>query len=159
VDLNDVWKTRTEAYLGTAISGFPNFYMLLGPNTGLGHSSMIYMIESQIELVLRAMRAMNARKARSVHVKKSAQEAFNSALQPKLQRSIWSSGCRSWYLDASGHNATAWPGFTFEFRMRARAFDASAFEFDPLPDEEHGTPASVRPVATEPGAFANGAVA
>ncbi|HMJ11321.1 MAG TPA: hypothetical protein VK524_07920, partial [Polyangiaceae bacterium] len=98
------------------------------------HSSMVYMIESQIEIVLRALRAIDRRGARSAHVKARAQQAFNAELQPKLQRSIWSSGCQSWYLDKAGHNSTAWPGFTFEFRMRALAFDESKFEFDPAPE-------------------------
>jgi cation diffusion facilitator CzcD-associated flavoprotein CzcO/pimeloyl-ACP methyl ester carboxylesterase len=133
VDLNQVWKTKMEAYLGTAVSGFPNFYLLLGPNTGLGHSSMIYMIESQIEWVLRVMRAIEARDARSAHVKPRAQAAFNGALAKRLARSIWASGCKSWYLDPSGQNVTAWPGFTFEFRMRVLTFDTAAFDFDPEP--------------------------
>jgi cation diffusion facilitator CzcD-associated flavoprotein CzcO/pimeloyl-ACP methyl ester carboxylesterase len=157
VNLNDVWKARMQAYLGTAISGFPNFYMLLGPNTALGHSSMIYMIESQIEMVLRAMRAIEVRGARSAHVTERAQTDFNAGLEPRLRRSIWASGCRSWYLDASGHNATVWPGFTFEFRMRTRAFDESAFEFDPAPapPRERPVASTTLPEALEPPAYSD----
>lgn len=160
-DLNEVWKDRMQAYLGTAVSGFPNFYMLLGPNTGLGHSSMIYMIESQIEIVLRAMRAIERRGGRVAHVKAHAQERFNAELQPRLQRSIWASGCQSWYLDAAGHNATAWPGFTFEFRMRALAFDETAFEFDPAPHlSGDAQPAKSRPVTSlSPSSIHDGATA
>jgi cation diffusion facilitator CzcD-associated flavoprotein CzcO len=121
--LDEAWRAGAEAYLGTAVSGFPNFFILVGPNTGLGHSSMVFMIESQVEYVLDAVRTMRERGWRSVDVRPEVQAKYNAAVQGRLARTVWASGCRSWYLTRSGRNTTLWPGFTFEFRFRTRRFD------------------------------------
>jgi cation diffusion facilitator CzcD-associated flavoprotein CzcO len=121
--LDQVWRDGAEAYLGTAIAGFPNFFMLIGPNTGLGHTSMILMIESQVQYVVDAARTMRARHLGSVDVRADVQARYNASLQARLGRTVWASGCRSWYLTPSGRNTTLWPGFTFEFRFRTRRFD------------------------------------
>jgi cation diffusion facilitator CzcD-associated flavoprotein CzcO len=131
IQLTEAWKDGMEAYLGCLISGFPNLFLLLGPNTGLGHSSMVFMIESQVELVLRCMRAMRRRGARSARVRTTTQRDFNQRLQPRLQRAVWGSGCRSWYLDAAGKNVTLWPGSTLEFWLRTRFSHEGMLEFDP----------------------------
>jgi cation diffusion facilitator CzcD-associated flavoprotein CzcO len=117
-----------QAYLGTAMAGFPNVFRIIGPNTGLGHSSMVFMIESQLEYVMDAIRTMDERGAETVEVRPEAVEAFNAELQEMLQGTVWSSGCASWYLDASGRNTTLWPDFTFRFRERTRHFDAGSYE-------------------------------
>ncbi|MDX6681015.1 MAG: hypothetical protein QOG94_1054 [Solirubrobacteraceae bacterium] len=117
-----------QAYLGTAMAGFPNVFKIIGPNTGLGHSSMVFMIESQLEYVMDAIRTMDERGAETVEVRPEAVEAFNAELQEMLQGTVWSSGCASWYLDASGRNTTLWPDFTFRFRERTRHFDAGSYE-------------------------------
>jgi hypothetical protein len=108
--------------------GFPNLFKVIGPNTGLGHSSMVFMIESQIAYVMDAIRQMDERAIASVDVRPDAVVAFNAELQEKMKGTVWSSGCASWYLDARGRNTTLWPDFTFRFRRRTRRFDADAYE-------------------------------
>jgi hypothetical protein len=118
-----------EAYLGTSVAGFPNMFMLVGPNTGLGHNSIVFMIESQVEYVLDALRTMDARGASSVDVRREVQDAYNEELQERLQGTVWSTGgCSSWYLDDTGRNTTLWPGSTWPFRQKTRRFDASCYE-------------------------------
>jgi cation diffusion facilitator CzcD-associated flavoprotein CzcO len=124
LDLNENWRSGAEAYKGTTVSGFPNFFMLMGPNTGLGHNSMVFMIESQIQYVMDSLRQMRERNLAWVDVKPSVQARFNRRLQARMSRSVWATGgCVSWYHTATGKNTTLWPGFTFEFRYRTRQFD------------------------------------
>ncbi len=118
--LEQAWRDGMSAYLGTSVAGFPNFFLLIGPNTGLGHNSMIYMIESQINYVLAALRTLRRRRARAFDVRPGVQAAFNAKLARKLAGTIWQTGCKSWYLDRNGHNTTLWPDFTFEFRRRTK---------------------------------------
>jgi hypothetical protein len=102
--------------------------MVTGPNTGLGHSSMIYMIESQIAYIMAALRAMEQRGAAVIDVRPEVQRSYNDELQRKLAGTVWNSGgCKSWYLDASGRNTTLWPSFTFRFRERTRSFNESDY--------------------------------
>ena len=117
-----------QAYLGTAMAGFPNLFKIIGPNTGLGHSSMVFMIESQLNYVIDAIRQMDERELASVEVCPAAVEAFNAELQAMMPGTVWATGCGSWYLDARGRNTTLWPDFTFRFRKRTRHFDADAYE-------------------------------
>ena len=126
-DLLDAWKDGAEAYKGTTIAGFPNFFMLMGPNTGLGHSSMVYMIEAQIQYVLDALKHMRRAGWKSIDVNPDAQRAYNASLQAKLGDSVWQSGCRSWYVNENGRNTTLWPGFTWQFRQQTRRFDAEQY--------------------------------
>jgi cation diffusion facilitator CzcD-associated flavoprotein CzcO len=135
LSLNEAWKDGSEAYLGTLLTNFPNLFMLLGPNTGLGHNSMVFMIESQIEFALRCVSALERRGAKSLQISSQAQRAFNQALQPRLLRSVWASGCQSWYLDRKGQNRTLWPGFTFEFWLRARRLRENLLQFEPAATE------------------------
>ncbi len=123
MDVATAWQDGIEAYLGTTISGFPNFFMMLGPNTGLGHSSMIYMMESQMNYLLDAFAKVRDSNARWVDVKASVQRHFNDGIQGRLKNTIWQTGCHSWYLRPDGKNTTVWPGFTFEYRNRLRSFD------------------------------------
>jgi cation diffusion facilitator CzcD-associated flavoprotein CzcO len=125
--LDRIWCDGAEAFLGTVVSGFPNFFLLVGPNTGLGHTSMILMIESQVQYVLDAVRTMQTRRLKSVDVRADVQRQYNATLQARLKRTVWATGCRSWYLTGSGRNTTLWPGFTFEFRFRTRRFDPSDY--------------------------------
>lgn len=122
VDIVDTWKDGPEAYLGTTVSGFPNFFMLVGPNTGLGHNSMVYMIESQISYVMSALRQMRKHRIAALDVRPEVQQSYNRALQQRQVGTVWSSGCRSWYLNENGKNTTLWPGFTFVFRHKTRQF-------------------------------------
>ncbi len=112
-----------EAYKGCAVTGFPNYFMIAGPNTGLGHNSMIYMIESGVRYVLGAVRDILDLNLHSVEVRADVQEAFNADLRKRMKGTVWSSGCKSWYLDEEGKNYTLWPGFTFSYRRITRRFD------------------------------------
>ncbi|MCX7893948.1 MAG: NAD(P)/FAD-dependent oxidoreductase [Burkholderiales bacterium] len=122
-ELNDSWKDGAKAYLGTTVAGFPNLFLITGPNTGLGHNSMIYVIESQIAYVMRALGAMRSRGVAAVDVRPEVEAAYNAEIQARLARTVWNTGgCASWYLTRDGRNTTLWPGFTFEFRRRLARF-------------------------------------
>jgi cation diffusion facilitator CzcD-associated flavoprotein CzcO len=121
--LVDAWEGSPRAHLGCTVAGFPNLFLLLGPNTGLGHSSMVYMIESQINHVMDALRVMEERGAAIAEVKPEVQRAYNRELDAKLIGTVWNTGCSSWYLDPTGRNPTLWPDWTWRFRMRTRRFD------------------------------------
>jgi cation diffusion facilitator CzcD-associated flavoprotein CzcO len=118
-----------RAYKGTTIAGYPNMFILVGPNTGLGHTSMVYMIESQLNYVVDAITTMTRQGLTRVDVRRDAQDAYNEELQRKLAGSVWmTGGCASWYLDAHGNNTTLWPDFTFRFRRQTKRFDVDAYE-------------------------------
>jgi cation diffusion facilitator CzcD-associated flavoprotein CzcO len=138
VSLNETWKDGMQAYLGTAIAGFPNFFMLTGPNTGLGHNSMIFMIEAQIGYVMDCVRSTEQRGATALEVKRDEQVAFNVALEQRLQKTVWASGCKSWYLDAHGKNRTLWPGFTVEYWLRTQRINRAHYAFT-FPDAARAT--------------------
>lgn len=129
LSLDDAWRDGLRAYLGTSVAGFPNLFLLVGPNTGLGHNSMVYMIESQINYVLDALRTLRRRGARALDVRPDVQRAFNATLEKKMAGTVWQSGCRSWYLDRNGKNTTLWPGFTFEFRRRTKRIDPKKYRW------------------------------
>ncbi|KUI44839.1 4-hydroxyacetophenone monooxygenase [Mycobacterium sp. GA-1199] len=118
-----------RAYKGTTIAGYPNMFILIGPNTGLGHTSMVYMIESQVNYVVDAITTMTSRGLSRVDVRQDVLDAYNEELQDKLAGSVWmTGGCASWYLDAHGNNTTLWPDFTFRFRRQTKHFDLDAYE-------------------------------
>ena len=114
--------------MGTSVPGFPNLFLLLGPNTGLGHSSMIYMIESQVEHVLGAIRAIDREEAATVEVRAEALAEYNSEVDRQMEGTVWDTGgCSSFYIDDTGRNATLWPDWTWRFRQRAARFDPAAY--------------------------------
>ena len=126
--LTEVWGGSPEAYLGTTVTGFPNLLLLYGPNLNLGHNSIVYMLESQVNYALDALRTIRALGAAEFEVRAEAQAAYNDELQERLTRTVWNTGgCGSWYLDRNGRNSIQWPGFTFEYRRRTRRFDAAAY--------------------------------
>lgn len=129
LDLGELWKNGPEAYKGTAVAGFPNLFFLMGPNTGLGHNSMVYMIESQIAYVLDALKTLREKQLTSIEVAQKAQDSFNAGIQSKMTGTVWSAGgCQSLYIHpVSGKNVTLWPGFTWQFRQQTRRFDAGAY--------------------------------
>jgi cyclohexanone monooxygenase len=134
-DLNDAWREGADAYLGMTVPGFPNFFMLYGPNTNLGHNSIIYMLESQVQHVMRCRQAMRAADASSIEVEPGAHRRFNSRLQRRLAGTVWQ-GCSSWYLDRHGRNSANWPGFTFSYRALTRHASLLAYRFStPLPGQ------------------------
>ena len=126
--LDEHWQGSPRAHLGSTVPGFPNLFMLLGPNTGLGHSSMVYMIESQVAYVMDALEEMRRRGAGTAEVRPEAVRDFNDGIDERMRDTVWSTGCSSWYLDATGRNSTLWPDWTFTFRRRASRFDPAAYE-------------------------------
>ncbi|WP_322043416.1 NAD(P)/FAD-dependent oxidoreductase [Paraburkholderia sp. J67] len=129
-DLGEAWRRDgPEAFLGTSVAGFPNLFFVIGPNTALGHNSMIFMIESQIRYIADCIRVLQRRGARTMSVRPDVQRAFNERLQAQLQRTVWTSGCHSYYQTRSGKVTTLWPGFTFSFRRQTRRVRASDYEF------------------------------
>jgi cation diffusion facilitator CzcD-associated flavoprotein CzcO len=127
--LEDVWQGSPRAYMGAAVPGFPNLFFLLGPNTALGHSSMVYMIESQIEHLRQAISALDQAGASTIEVRPQAHEQYNREIDEQMVGTVWSvGGCSSYYLDSTGRNAAIWPDWTWRFRQRAERFEPSAYE-------------------------------
>jgi cation diffusion facilitator CzcD-associated flavoprotein CzcO len=126
--LGDVWRQGgLQALRGTTIAGFPNLFMLLGPHTGLGHTSVVLMIESQIEYVLGALRAMNEQRIEALEPLPAAQAAFVAGVRRRARGTVWESGgCASWYLDAGGHSVL-WPDSARRFRRALRDFDLTSY--------------------------------
>ena len=124
-ELNDSWQQGAEAYLGIAVSGFPNLFLIYGPNTNLGHNSIIYMLESQFNYIVGCVRALN--RARYIDVRPDVQNAFNRDLQRRFRGTVWDSGCQSWYMTADGKLVNNWPGFTFSYRRATRRPDPRDF--------------------------------
>jgi cation diffusion facilitator CzcD-associated flavoprotein CzcO len=128
--LSEHWRDGMHAHRGTTTAGFPNLFLLVGPNTGLGHTSQVVMIESQIAYVVDALRQAGARGAATVEVRPEAEAAWNAQVQEDMAGTVWTSGnCASWYLDSSGRNTTLWPSFTWRFRRETRRFDPAAYQF------------------------------
>ncbi len=122
--LAETWNGSPRAHLGTTVTGFPNLFILLGPNTGLGHNSVVYMIEAQIEHLRGALRTLERERAAVVEPRAEAQEAFVADVDRRMAGTVWTTGgCKSWYLDSTGRNSTIWPGFSFNFRKRVARFD------------------------------------
>ena len=133
VDLGSLWaQTGGEAFRGTTVAGFPNLFIIIGPNTGLGHNSIIFMIEAQVRYIMDAIRTMRRRSLASVDVKPQAQVAYNARIQQMLGGTVWNTGgCKSWYLNAQGKNTTLWPTFTFRFRSELARFDPASYVLQP----------------------------
>ncbi len=132
VTLAEAWAGAPRAYYGTTVAGFPNLFLMLGPNTGLGHTSVVLMIEAQIDHLIGALKTMAEHGIGSVEVREDIQDDFNRRLQARREGSVWNAGgCSSWYRNAAGHNSTIWPGSTWRFRRQARRFDPGAYSFSP----------------------------
>jgi cation diffusion facilitator CzcD-associated flavoprotein CzcO len=130
-ELNEAWRDGAEAYKGISVSGFPNLFMLYGPNTNLSHSSIVFMLESQIHYVLLCLNQLQAKGSAYMDVKAERQHAYVVNLQQRLGNSVWAAGCSSWYTTASGKNVANWPGFTFTYRQLTRQLDCGDYRFQP----------------------------
>jgi cation diffusion facilitator CzcD-associated flavoprotein CzcO len=120
-DLREAWKNGAEAHLGMTIAGFPNFFMLYGPNTNLAHNSIVYMIECQIRYVLACLKRLCGKEIQTLEIKAEIQDRFNIGLEQRLRKTVWSKGCTSWYLTATGKNTANWPGYSLDYMRRTRA--------------------------------------
>jgi cation diffusion facilitator CzcD-associated flavoprotein CzcO len=126
--LAEHWQGSPRAHLGAMVAGYPNLFLLVGPNTGLGHNSIVFMIESQCNFVLSALALMDTGGAAELDVRPEAQAAYNARLQERMRGTVWTSGgCASWYLDATGRNSTLWPSFTWPFRERTRRLNPAEY--------------------------------
>lgn len=128
LDLNQAWQSGAEAYKGISVSGFPNLFVLYGPNTNLGHNSILYMLESQFAYVLGCLGALREQGLRYLDLKPEVQRRFNHDLQAATHRTIWEQGCSSWYKTASGKHTNNWPGFTFTYRLQTRTPELNDYE-------------------------------
>lgn len=121
--------TGPMTLFGITAAGFPNLFLLAGPNTGIGHTSLVYMIECQIQYALKAIRWMNRTGATAIEPREEVCAAFAEEMERRLENSVWNAGgCKSWYLGDGGRNSTIWPGPTFEYARRTRAFDPTVYE-------------------------------
>lgn len=125
--LYETWQDGAQAYLGTAVAGFPNLFILLGPNTISGQNSSLLTMESQVEYVLGALTFMRRSGSTAVEVHHEVQGTFSADLQKRMRGTVWSSGCMSWYLDEHGRNTALWPGSTRNFRRRTATFDHESY--------------------------------
>ncbi len=125
--LHGIWAQAPEGYLGTMVAGFPNLFTVIGPNTGLGHNSMVFIIESQLAFIDDAMRRLASHAWLSPTA--DAQARFNAELAQRLPRTVWTTGgCSSWYQTRDGRITTLWPGSTLEYRRRTRRLTSGDFE-------------------------------
>lgn len=132
--LSEIWNGSPFAHLGITVHGYPNLFMLLGPSTGLGHSSVVLMIESQISHILGAIAYMDKNHVASVEPKLEAQNQYLSDVLKKMKKTVWiTGGCVSWYLDKDGKNSTLWPGSCPAYDRRVRNFESNEYRFKPFP--------------------------
>lgn len=149
--LAEEWQGSPEAYLGTNVHGFPNLFLMLGPNLGNGHGSAFVIIEAQTRYVVDAIEQMDEQSVVSVDVRPVPQARFNERVQRALQGSVWNDGgCRSWYIDANGRNSAIYPWTTIDLRRRLAAFDLGSFSIvrAAIPDQSGW---GANPRATERG--------
>lgn len=151
VTLAEAWKGGMATLRGAAVHGFPNFLMILGPNTGLGNSSMILMIESQLNYLADYMRQLDTLGGRAaLDARRSAMGVWNRGLQSRMRRTVWSTGgCRSWYLDDEGRNTTLWPDTTAAFRRATRRVDLAEYQLLRAPKARTAAPATAPVTVTE----------
>ncbi|ARU88146.1 alpha/beta hydrolase fold domain-containing protein [Pseudomonas sp. M30-35] len=143
LDLNQVWREGAEAYKGISVSGFPNLFLLYGPNTNLGHNSIIYMLESQFRYVLGCIEALDRYSLTALDVKPDVQRQFNNKIQRAIHHTVWAQGCTSWYQTASGKHTNNWPGYTFNYRRITRAPELQDYQTIPV---RFTPPADAQPV-------------
>lgn len=128
VPLAKRWSERRAAYLGTTVSGYPNYFMLVGPNTATGHTSVLLYAEAQIEYVIQCVQHLRHTSADSLDVRPEVQDAFVADIRERLKGTVWTGGgCVSWYLDSDGGSSVLWPGFTWQFRAALRHFDPADY--------------------------------
>lgn len=131
VALAERWAKHREAYLGTTIAGYPNYFMLVGPNTATGHTSVLLYAEAQVEYVLQCLRHVAQTGARAIEVRAEKQHAFSEAIREKLQGTVWLlGGCDSWYLNERGGTSVLWPATTWEFAAGLKRLDPSDYDLD-----------------------------
>lgn len=129
VELTDAWQDGAESYYGISTKGFPNLFQLLGPNTVLGHNSVIFMIESQVNYILQLIEMAQKTQSQAIVVKADIQDQFNHHLQSQFTDTIWQSGCVSWYQQADGKNFSLWPSYTWKYWLKTRKANPADYRF------------------------------
>jgi cation diffusion facilitator CzcD-associated flavoprotein CzcO len=125
--LDDTWRRGAVAYKGMAVAGFPNWFVLMGPNTGPGHTSVLVFTEAQIEHALQAIHKLRRERLKYVDVRQDVQDRYNARLQGRMKYMVWSN-CKSWYLSEDGENHALFPGFAAEYVLRSRHFEPDDYE-------------------------------
>jgi cation diffusion facilitator CzcD-associated flavoprotein CzcO len=137
--LAETWRGDMRALRGTTIAGFPNLCLVIGPNTGLGHNSMIHIIESQLDYILDYVTTLDRLGAAALDARPDAQERWSTGIERRMASTVWATGgCVSWYLNAAGRNPTLWPGSTLRFRRATRRIDLTEYTVVPRPDRHQG---------------------
>ena len=133
-NLFDTWREESmQAFKGTTIAGFPNLAIILGPNTGLGHTSVVHMMESQMNYIMDYIAKLEkSDKKISINIKKQTQDKYNQKIQSQFKGTVWASGCKSWYLDSNGRNTTLYPQLTTKFREELKKVDWEDYELNVL---------------------------
>ena len=122
VQLRDVWAEYPRAYLGTSLPDFPNLFIVTGPNTGIGHTSALFIIESQMNYIIDCIRTVQTKGLRSIEVRPEAERTYTAMIHREMERTVWKSGgCHSWYQSKSGHVIAMFPGFSFSYHRLTRA--------------------------------------
>jgi cation diffusion facilitator CzcD-associated flavoprotein CzcO len=135
IEIHDVWRNGISAYLGVTVSGFPNFFILLGPNTGLGHNSVVLMIEAQVGYIINCLKLMHERKIGAMEVRAESQKHFAADVRDRMARTVWQSGgCRSWYQDThTGENTALWPRSVIAYMRNMRSVSTAEYDLRPAP--------------------------
>ena len=133
IEIHSAWRNGLSAYLGVTVNGFPNFFILLGPNTGLGHNSVVLMIEAQVGYVIKCLKLMRQRRITAMEVRAESQKHFAANIRHRMAGTVWQSGgCRSWYQDTqTGENTTLWPGSVISYMRAMRSVSASEYTLTP----------------------------
>jgi hypothetical protein len=146
VSLRDRWAERRESYFGTTVAGYPNYFMLLGPNTATGHTSVLLLAEAQINYIVDCLEHLHRHGLSSCEIRSERQQAFNRDLREREAGTVWTSGgCGSWYLDADGGTSVIWPGYTWEFERPLRRFDPDDYVLRPDGNGNGKAPLGQRP--------------
>jgi cation diffusion facilitator CzcD-associated flavoprotein CzcO len=128
-ELGAIWhKSPAATRLGITVAGFPSLFLLVGPNTGLGHNSIVFMIECQVHYIVQALKMLRERQQTVLRLLPTVQRDDYQHIQRKMQRTVWASGCKSWYQNADGHIDTLWPGYTWEYWLKTRRVTAQDYQ-------------------------------
>jgi cation diffusion facilitator CzcD-associated flavoprotein CzcO len=127
--LAQAWGGDMRALRGTTIPGFPNLCLIIGPNTGLGHNSMVHIIESQLDYIIDYLRILGRPGTAALDARPGAQDRWCADIERRMTSTVWATGgCVSWYLNAAGRNPTLWPGSTLRFRRATRRVDPAEYD-------------------------------
>jgi cation diffusion facilitator CzcD-associated flavoprotein CzcO len=129
IELKQAWKDGAESYYGISTKGFPNLFQLLGPNTVLGHNSVIFMIESQVNYILQLIQTVERSHTQAVVVKDQVQDTFNDDIQQQFSGTVWQSGCVSWYQQDGGKNFSLWPSYTWKYWLNTKTANPADYRF------------------------------